>query len=134
MKVLVPVKRVIDYNVKVRVKPDGSGVDLAKRDLVGDQDRRLEARAAGALEVEPGGVRIESARQDAFTREVEIPRMPDRRACDDVAEAGTCEVEFRHERAQRRGQHVLVADRGVGAVRPCKRDALAADDGDASNG
>jgi len=29
MKVLVPVKRVIDYNVKVRVKADGSGVDLA---------------------------------------------------------------------------------------------------------
>ncbi len=29
MKVLVPVKRVIDYNVKVRVKGDGSGVDLA---------------------------------------------------------------------------------------------------------
>lgn len=28
MKVLVPVKRVIDFNVKVRVKPDGSGVDL----------------------------------------------------------------------------------------------------------
>ena len=29
MKVLVPVKRVIDYNVKVRVKADQSGVDLA---------------------------------------------------------------------------------------------------------
>ncbi|MFN4166813.1 electron transfer flavoprotein subunit beta/FixA family protein [Pannonibacter sp. Q-1] len=29
MKILVPVKRVIDYNVKVRVKPDGSGVELA---------------------------------------------------------------------------------------------------------
>jgi len=29
MKVLVPVKRVIDYNVKVRVKSDQSGVDLA---------------------------------------------------------------------------------------------------------
>ncbi len=28
MKVLVPIKRVIDYNVKIRVKPDGSGVDL----------------------------------------------------------------------------------------------------------
>jgi len=28
MKVLVPVKRVIDFNVKVRVRPDGSGVDL----------------------------------------------------------------------------------------------------------
>ncbi|MGC4094626.1 MAG: electron transfer flavoprotein subunit beta/FixA family protein [Polyangiaceae bacterium] len=29
MKVLVPVKRVIDYNVKARVKADGSGVDLS---------------------------------------------------------------------------------------------------------
>lgn len=29
MKVLVPVKRVVDYNVKVRVKADGSGVDVA---------------------------------------------------------------------------------------------------------
>ncbi|HEY7459063.1 MAG TPA: electron transfer flavoprotein subunit beta/FixA family protein [Xanthobacteraceae bacterium] len=29
MKLLVPVKRVIDFNVKVRVKPDGTGVDLA---------------------------------------------------------------------------------------------------------
>ena len=29
MKVLVPVKRVVDYNVKVRVKPDNSGVELA---------------------------------------------------------------------------------------------------------
>jgi|SRR5581483_11445497 len=29
MKILVPVKRVVDYNVKVRVRPDGSGVDTA---------------------------------------------------------------------------------------------------------
>ena len=29
MKVLVPVKRVVDYNVKVRVKSDSSGVDIA---------------------------------------------------------------------------------------------------------
>src|SRR5690554_2196537 len=29
MKILVPVKRVVDFNVKIRVKPDGSGVDLA---------------------------------------------------------------------------------------------------------
>ena len=29
MKILVPVKRVVDFNVKVRVKSDGSGVDLA---------------------------------------------------------------------------------------------------------
>ncbi|MCK0197562.1 electron transfer flavoprotein subunit beta/FixA family protein, partial [Ancylobacter sp. 6x-1] len=29
MKILVPVKRVVDYNVKVRVKADGSGVELS---------------------------------------------------------------------------------------------------------
>ena len=29
MKILVPVKRVIDYNLKPRIKPDGSGVDLS---------------------------------------------------------------------------------------------------------
>jgi electron transfer flavoprotein beta subunit len=29
MKILVPVKRVVDYNVKIRVKPDGSGIELA---------------------------------------------------------------------------------------------------------
>jgi electron transfer flavoprotein beta subunit len=29
MKILVPVKRVVDYNVKIRVKPDGTGVDIA---------------------------------------------------------------------------------------------------------
>ncbi len=29
MKLLVPVKRVVDYNVKIRVKPDGTGVDIA---------------------------------------------------------------------------------------------------------
>lgn len=29
MKVLVPIKRVIDYNVKARVKPDNSDVDLS---------------------------------------------------------------------------------------------------------
>src|SRR5437762_8863258 len=29
LKLLIPIKRVIDFNVKVRVKPDGSGVDTA---------------------------------------------------------------------------------------------------------
>ena len=29
MKILVPVKRVLDYNVKARVKADGSGIDLS---------------------------------------------------------------------------------------------------------
>src|SRR5438045_7942456 len=29
LKLLIPIKRVIDFNVKVRVKPDGSGVDTS---------------------------------------------------------------------------------------------------------
>ena len=29
MKVIVPIKRVVDYNVKIRVKSDQTGVDLA---------------------------------------------------------------------------------------------------------
>src|SRR5438046_7076152 len=29
LKLLVPIKRVVDFNVKVRVKPDGSGIDIA---------------------------------------------------------------------------------------------------------
>ena len=33
MKVLVPVKRVIDYDVNVRVKADGSGVDLTNVEM-----------------------------------------------------------------------------------------------------
>lgn len=33
MKILVAVKRVLDYNIKARVKPDGSGVDLANQKL-----------------------------------------------------------------------------------------------------
>lgn len=30
MKILVPLKRVVDYNVKVRVTSDGTGADIAK--------------------------------------------------------------------------------------------------------
>jgi electron transfer flavoprotein beta subunit len=30
MKILVPVKRVVDFNVKIRVKPDGSGVPTSR--------------------------------------------------------------------------------------------------------
>ena len=29
MNILVPVKRVVDYNIKIRIKADGSGVELA---------------------------------------------------------------------------------------------------------
>ena len=34
MKILVPVKRVVDYNVKVRVKSDGSCVDISNVKMI----------------------------------------------------------------------------------------------------
>ncbi|AMV47544.1 hypothetical protein ATN79_43505 [Paraburkholderia caribensis] len=39
MKVLVPVKRVVDYNVKVRVKSDNTGVDVANVKMSMNQRR-----------------------------------------------------------------------------------------------
>ncbi len=39
MKVLVPVKRVVDYNVKVRVKSDGTGVEFVQRQDVDESVR-----------------------------------------------------------------------------------------------
>ena len=52
MKILVPVKRVIDYNVKPRVKPDGSGVDLAnvKMSMNPFDEIAVEEAAAAARE------------------------------------------------------------------------------------
>ncbi|MFO1209536.1 MAG: electron transfer flavoprotein subunit beta/FixA family protein [Amaricoccus sp.] len=66
MKVLVPVKRVIDYNVKVRVKGDGSGVDLANVKMsmnpfdeiaVEEAIRLKEKGAAGEVVVVSVGVK-----------------------------------------------------------------------------
>ena len=48
MKVLVPVKRVIDYNVKVRVKADGAGVDLANVKMSMNPFDEIGARKAMA--------------------------------------------------------------------------------------
>ena len=54
MRVLVPVKRVVDYNVKVRVKADQSGVDL---------DSAVCERAEIALEsLRGGGDRIDQGK------------------------------------------------------------------------
>ena len=56
MKVLVPVKRVIDYNVKVRVKADGTGVDLANVKMSMNPfdeiavEQALRLREAGTVE------------------------------------------------------------------------------------
>jgi len=56
MKVLVPVKRVVDYNVKVHVKSDGSGVDIANvkmsmnpfDEIVVEEATRLKEKGAAS--------------------------------------------------------------------------------------
>ena len=61
MKVLVPVKRVIDYNVKVRVKADNTGVELANvkmamnpfDEIAVEEALRLKAIDASEIGIEP---------------------------------------------------------------------------------
>ena len=57
MKVLVPVKRVVDFNVKVRVKSDGTGVDIANVkmsmnpfDEIADGQAKVTREVDGGLE------------------------------------------------------------------------------------
>ena len=58
MKILVPVKRVVDYNVKIRIKSDGSGVELANVkmsmnpfDEIGVEEALRQKEAGKATEV-----------------------------------------------------------------------------------
>src|ERR687891_392560 len=61
MKVLVPVKRVIDFNVKARVKPDQTGVDLANvkmsmnpfDEIAVEEAVRLKEKGAATDDLEP---------------------------------------------------------------------------------
>lgn len=57
MKILVPVKRVLDYNVKVRVKADGSGVDLQNVKM--SMNPFDEIAVEEAIRIREGGVSAE---------------------------------------------------------------------------
>ena len=57
MKVLVPVKRVVDYNVKIRIKPDGSGVDIANLKM--SMNPFDEIAVEEALRLKEGGAATE---------------------------------------------------------------------------
>src|SRR5258708_31272352 len=68
MKILVPVKRVVDFNVKVRVKADGSGVELANvkmsmnpfDEIAVEEAIRLKEKGA-ATEIVPVSIRSHQA-------------------------------------------------------------------------
>ncbi|MEQ1931349.1 MAG: electron transfer flavoprotein subunit beta/FixA family protein, partial [Parvularculaceae bacterium] len=57
MKVVVPIKRVVDYNVKVRVKSDGTGVDLANVKM--SMNPFCEIAVEEAVRLKEGGVATE---------------------------------------------------------------------------
>ncbi|MDU0810285.1 MAG: electron transfer flavoprotein subunit beta/FixA family protein [Burkholderia sp.] len=57
MKILVPVKRVVDYNVNVRVKPDGTGVDI--KNLKMSMNPFDEIAVEEAVRLKEGGIATE---------------------------------------------------------------------------
>ena len=75
MKVLVPVKRVIDYNVKVRVKADSSGVDLANvkmsmnpfDEIAVEEAIRLKEKPARPSEVVAVSIGVKQAQETLRT-------------------------------------------------------------------
>ena len=78
MKVLVPVKRVIDYNVKARVKPDQSGVDLANVKM--SMNPFDEISVEEAVRLKEAGTATEvvvvSDRAPAVLRKLSVRRSP----------------------------------------------------------
>ncbi|MDQ5849184.1 MAG: electron transfer flavoprotein subunit beta/FixA family protein, partial [Pseudomonadota bacterium] len=76
MKILVPVKRVVDFNVKVRVKSDGSGFDLANvkmsmnpfDEIAVEEAVRIKERgeAAEVVAVSIGGVKSQDILRTAL--------------------------------------------------------------------
>ena len=75
MKILVPVKRVVDYNVKIRVKPDGSGVDQANVkmsmnpfDEIAVEEAILLKEAGKATEIVAVSIGPQQASETIFAR------------------------------------------------------------------
>src|SRR6478735_3755452 len=109
-------------------------VDDPERDLVGHLDRRLQAGAAGLLDVGGGGLGGEPGAEHALAGEVEVARVLEHRAGHDLAEPLAAQLEPVDEAVDGSGQHLLVGDAGVDGVGPGERDAVAADDGDRAGG
>ncbi|GMA86806.1 hypothetical protein GCM10025868_20560 [Angustibacter aerolatus] len=102
-----------------------AALDLAERDLVGDQHRGLEAGAAGLLDVVGGGPGREPRAQHRLPRQVEISAVLQHRSRCDLAHPLPGQPEARDQPVERGDQHVLVARLRVRAVGPGERDAVA---------
>ena len=78
MKILVPVKRVVDYNVKIRVKADGSGVDIANVKM--SMNPFDEIAVEEAMRTQRSGARSRGYR--GFRWPAKSPGNAAHRACD----------------------------------------------------
>src|SRR5581483_1321804 len=107
-------------------------LDLAERNAVRELQRSREARAAGALQVVGGRLRIEAAAERALACEVPVARVLDDRARRHLADPLALQRIFVHQEAKGRGQHVLVAELRIGAVGARERNTRAAEDRDAT--
>ena len=127
---------VVDRERRVGGRVDAArdpGVDLPERDLVGDEHDGLEARAAGLLDVVGGGLGRQARAEHGLARQVAVARVLEHGAGGDLAEPLALEVEALDQPVERDGQHVVVGGVRVGGVRARERDAVAAEDGDATN-
>ena len=116
----------------VSTPPAAPDVVLAECDGVGDGDRRLQAGAAGLLQVVGRRVRGQRAAEHALAHQVEVAAVLEHGAADDRAEPLALEVEPVDQPAERGGEHVLVGRVGVGAVGAGEGDSVAAEDGHAA--
>ena len=120
-----------DRRVRRGVHPAGdAAVDLPEGDLVGHQDRRFQAGAAGLLQVVGRRLRRQPRAEHAFAGQVEVAGVLEHRAGDHFAQAFAMQVEALDQAFQGRGEHLLVAGGGVDGVGTGERDAVAANDGD----
>ncbi len=85
-----------------------AGVDLAEGDLVGDEDRRLEAGAAGLLHVVGGRLGRQAGAEHALAGEVAVARVLEHGAAGDLAERLALERVAPDQAVERGGEHVLV--------------------------
>ena len=95
-------------------------------------DRGLQARAAGLLHVIGGGRWRKSRAQHDFPGQVEVATVLEDGAGGHLTHPSTLQAEASDQPVQCRGQHVLVGGAGIGAVRPRKRDPIAAENGGAA--
>ena len=112
----------------VSTPPAMPDLDLAELDLVGDGQRGLDAGVAGLLDVVRRRRVVERRAEHALAREVEVARVLEDGAGDDLAHALALQAEAGHQAVERRGEHVLVGGLAVGAVGPGEGDPVAAED------